>query len=606
MTLQEALKAGVLIADGANGTCLNHLGFSHHIYDLATLEAPELVRKTHFQYLQAGSQLIETNTFQSNLFRVDFEKDELTRLNETAAKIAKEQALLFEGRFVLGAIGPCGKPVEPIGTIPLSLVKESVRSQALALEKGGVDGFILETYIDLDEMAYAVAAIQEVSDLPILVCKAFIEDGEAIAEGLPFRAAKRMEAMGAAAIGANCIVGPQRMLDLIRAMAEATHLPLIAMPTPGIPQRVKNEVVYSSDPTYFGRAAARLLEEGASIVGGCCGTMPAHIQELAKSAGKVQRKSKSQAKAQGAASTKEELPTTDPTEFLTKIKNHNFVAAVELDVPRGLKIDKLLSGAKTLKEFGVDVVNISDGARARLRMSPSVVAHLIQTQVNMEAVMHFSCRDRNLLAIQADLLGCHALDVRNVLAVTGDPTQVGDYPSATSVFDVDSIGLIRILDRFNQGVDLAGNGIGRKCGFTKIVAYNPAPIDPCAELDRLKRKRDAGADIIYTQPVFSYQMLERCVEDAAKVSLPVLVGVLPLKSQRHAEFMHNEVPGISIPDELRTSLAAAKSDDDALAIGIDEAVKMAKSIHSSAQGIYLMPPFGNAAIAKSVLNGMKS
>lgn len=606
MTLLEALKAGALIADGANGTTLNQLGFTHRHYELATFEAPEIVREAHARFLRAGAQLIETNTFQANRFRLDLEEPELFRLNVKAAEIAKQAASVFDNRFVLGAIGPCGKPVEPIGAIPLVAVKESVSAQARALVEGNVDGFMLETYIDLDEMEVAVEAIRSVSQLPIFACKAFIEDGEAIAEGLPVRAAQRMAEMGVDAFGANCVVGPQRMLDLIRMMVEATSVPVIAMPTPGVPQRVKNEIVYDSNPDYFGKAAARLIEEGAAVVGGCCGSLPEHIHALSRAASVVQARLKPKAEKSVSRQAQAEIPVTPPSTLLQKLRAQQFVTAVEMDVPRGLKIEKLLRGAQLLKEFGVDAVNISDGARARLRMSPAVVAHLIQDQVGIEAVMHFSCRDRNLLAIQADFLGCHALGVRNVLAVTGDPTQVGDYPSATSVFDVDAIGLVRILDRFNNGIDLAGNGIGCKCGFTKLVAFNPGAIDPKLELDRLKRKCDAGADAIYTQPVFHEEGLETCLDAATTVDRPVLVGVLPIKSSRHAEFMHNEVPGIQIPDHLRQQMANAESEEASLAIGLFEAIAMSKRIREAAAGLYLMPPFGNAQIAKNVLEGMEA
>lgn len=604
MTLREALASGVLIGDGANGTALQHFGVRSHPCELAILECPERVTEVHRAYLRAGASFIETNTFQANRFRIDLEPYELAALNEAGAQLARAAADEFKDRFVLGAVGPCGKPVEPFGSIKLADVKASVVEQAKALEAGGVDGFFLETYVDLDELAAAVEAIRAISSLPILVSKAFIEDGEAIAEGLPHRAAEAMAKMGADAIGANCIVGPQRMLDLLRAMGEATSLPIIAMPTPGVPQRVKGSVVYDTAPEYFGKAAARLIQEGASVVGGCCGTLPAHIEALATAAATVKAGATAQAKSSRAATTEKELPKGEPTELSLKLSSKKFIFAVEMDVPRGLKIEKLIKGARLLKVAGVDVVNISDGARARLRMNPSVVAHLIQTQVGLEAVMHFSCRDRNLLAIQADLLGCHALGVRSILAITGDPAQVGDYPSATSVFDVDAVGLLRILSRFNEGIDLAGNSIGMKCAFTKATAFNPGASDFDTELDRLKRKADAGADLIYTQPVFAEDAFEKALAGAESVGLPVFVGVLPLKSARHAEFMHNEVPGISIPDDLRAKIHAAASDADALEIGISEAVKIGRSIRKSAHGLYLMPPFGSAETARSVIEGV--
>jgi homocysteine S-methyltransferase len=277
---------------------------------------------------------------------------------------------------------------------------------------------------------------------------------------------------------------------------------------------------------------------------------------------------------------------------------------VEVDVPRGLNIDKLLAGAKSLKIAGADVINISDGARARLRMNPAAVSHLIQSQVGIEVTMHFSCRDRNLLAIQADLLGWHALGLRNILAITGDPANIGDYPSATSVFDIDAIGLCRILNRFNEGIDLAGYSVGVQCAFTIACAYNPMALDHDLEVDRLRRKVDAGAQIVYTQPVFDKEHADFAAETCARLGAPVLVGVLPLRSQRHAEFMHNEVPGINIPDWLRARISEAEDDAAALEIGIEEAQKLSAEIRRVAQGLYLMPPFGSHVIAERVMEAV--
>jgi homocysteine S-methyltransferase len=281
-----------------------------------------------------------------------------------------------------------------------------------------------------------------------------------------------------------------------------------------------------------------------------------------------------------------------------------FVVAVEMDVPRGLNLDKIVRGARALKIAGADVINISDGARARLRMNPAAVASLIQTQVGIEVTMHFSCRDRNLLAIQSDLLGSHALGLRNILAVTGDPANIGDYPSATSVFDIDAIGLCRILSRFNEGIDLAGYSVGVKCGFLIACAYNPAAIDQASEDDRLRRKVDAGAKLVYTQPVLHAEAAEIAVEICRKAGVPCLVGVLPLRSARHAEFMHNEVPGIDIPDWLRARMTEAADDESALEIGIEEAQKLSRRIREMAQGLYLMPPFGSHVIAERVMQAV--
>jgi homocysteine S-methyltransferase len=597
----EALRNGVLIGDGANCTCLTSAGYDEQPYDLANLDAPELIKSIHASYAEAGCDVVETNTFQANRIRLSGHKINIRDLNLAGARLAREA--VGQERFVLGAIGPVGKPIVPIGHITAEEVKEAVKEQALALAEGEVDGFLLETYIDLDELRLAVEAIREVCRLPIVVSKAFIEDGELIAEGLAAQCAKEMQDMGVAAVGANCIVGPQRMLDLVRQMRETAQVPLAAYPTPGMPHMAKGLVVYDTDPEYFAKAALRLIDEGASLVGGCCGTTPEHVR-LLKCAVKA-RRSKPKPKATVATEAAETAPigVTEPSELAQKV-GRKFLVAVEMDVPRGLNLERLLAGAKSLKIAGADVINISDGARARLRMNPAAVSSLIQNRTGIEVTMHFSCRDRNLLAVQSDLLGCHALGLRNILAVTGDPATIGDYPSATSVFDVDAIGLCRIMSRFNQGIDLAGYGIGVKCGFTICCAYNPLALDPESELDRLRRKKDAGAQLVYTQPVFSKELAESAAKACSDLGLPCLIGVLPLRNARHAEFMHNEVPGIRIPDELRAQIQSAKDDQAALQIGISAAQHLAQDIKNCAQGIYIMPPFGAESVARRVMEAV--
>jgi len=600
--LLEALERDFLIGDGANGTCLAERGFTIQPYDLANVQAPDLVREVHREYFDAGSDFVETNTFQANRIRLGDMPVDVAELNRAGARLAREAA--GDTGLVLGAIGPCGKPMEPIGSITEAQVAASVREQAQALAEGGVDGFILETYTDLCELRVAVEAVREVSGLPIVVSKAYIEDGEMLAEGLPMRCTKAMSDLGVAAVGANCIVGPQRMLDLVRQIAETTQLPIIAFPTPGLPQLVKGQVTYDTSPEYFAKATARLVEEGAKIVGGCCGTTPEHIRQLRAVLDSGRVKAKPRTKV--AAVTKERAPlaTTEPSELAQKLAHGRFVTAVEMDVPRGLNLEKLLAGAKALKIAGADVINISDGARARLRMNPAAVSALVQSRVGIEVTMHFSCRDRNLLAIQSDLLGWHALGLRNILAVTGDPANIGDYPSATSVFDIDAIGLCRILSRFNEGIDLAGYSVGVQCGFTIACAYNPVALDQELEDDRLRRKVDAGAGVVYTQPVYDVAGSERAAGICSDLKVPCLVGVLPLRSQRHAEFMHNEVPGIEIPDWLRQRIADAPDDAAALEVGVEEARRLTAHIRGVAQGVYLMPPFGSASIAERVMQAL--
>lgn len=596
MKLVEALKRGVLIGDGANGTCLDARGFTRQPYDLANLLAPDLVREVHKEYADAGSEMVETNTFQANRFRM--QGFDIRMLNHAGARLAREA--VGEDRIVMGAIGPCGKPMEPIGSVTRAEVALAVREQATALAEGGVDGFILETYTDLCELEVAVNAVREASDLPIIVSKAFIEDGEMLAEGLAIRCGKMMAGLGVVAVGANCIVGPQRMMDLVRQIAESTDLPILAFPTPGMPQLVKGHVVYDTDPEYFARATVRLVEEGATIIGGCCGTTPAHIRAVKKLLDGRKIAVKTRRAVSATVADRKPLLETEPSELAQKL-GRKFITSVEMDVPRGLNLEKLLAGAKALKIAGADVINISDGARARLRMNPAAVSTLIQNRVGIEVTMHFSCRDRNLLAIQSDLLACHALGIRNILAVTGDPANIGDYPSATSVFDIDAIGLCRILARFNEGIDLAGYSVGVKCGFTIACAYNPLALDRGEERDRLRRKVDAGAQLVYTQPVFDVSVAEECATFCQSLQVPVLVGVLPLRSVRHMEFMHNEVPGIDIPEWLRLKILSSGSDEEALEIGVEESRNLTQVLRTCAQGIYLMPPFGNSKIAQRVM-----
>lgn len=598
----EALNSRVLLGDGGNGTLLNKLGFTKQPYDLANLLAPELVQQIHREYFEAGADFVETNTYSANRFKLGTANVNLHDLNVKGIELAR--SVCPEGKFVLGAIGPAGRSLVPIGSLTEDEVFESVVEQAKALVEGGIDGFILETFVDTEEILISMRAIQSVSDLPIIVSKAFIEDGEALAEGLPLRWAEQMSACGAVAIGANCVVGPQRMVDIVRQLNEGTNLPILAFPTPGLPQQVKGVVVYDTMPEYFAKSTLRLVEEGARIVGGCCGTSPEHIRQLRGMLDQAVIKKAERASARVVSDKpKKELQQAEPTELALKL-GKKFIITVEMDLPRGLNVKKVLEGSRSLKVKGADLIDISDGARARLRMNPMSVSKIIQDQVGIEVMMHFACRDRNLLAVQADLLGAHALGVKNILAVTGDPANIGDYPSATSVYDVDSIGLVRIMSRFNEGIDLAGNSVGLKCGFTIAVAYNPLAQDMELEMDRLNRKVAAGAHLVYTQPIFERKYIDQAAEICQKLKIPLFVGILPLRSSRHAEFMHNEVPGIEVPDWLRAKMGEAADDESALKIGIEEAQHVSKDLRQIAQGLYLMPPFGNHQIAEAVMEAV--
>ncbi|MCX7993921.1 MAG: bifunctional homocysteine S-methyltransferase/methylenetetrahydrofolate reductase [Fimbriimonadales bacterium] len=620
---RERLAQGALVADGALGTALALRGVPQP-YELANLTHPEVVRALHREYYEAGARLIETNTYYANRVRLlnlpersseaptayslpeqfGSPEDLVRRINVEAVRLAREA--VGEDALVFGAVGPVGKPLEPMGEVRLEEAEQAFEEQIRALLEGGVDGLILETFIDLQELALAVRVARRLApDIPIIASKGFVEDGETLMEGLPERFAEQMQQIDVDVVGGNCIVGPQRMLDIVRMMADATELPISSMPTPGLPQLVRGQVVYDIHPDYFGKYAARLVEAGAVIVGGCCGTTPDHTRAVAHHVRGLQPKRTAAMRPARARERKpqEELPTAEPSR-LSQLLGKERVITVELDLPRGLKIQKVIEGARLLKEHGVHLIDISDGARARLRMNVIATAHIVQREAGIEVMMHFACRDRNLLAIQSDLLGAHALGIRNVLAITGDPAQIGDYPPATSVFDVDAVGLVRILHRFNEGRDLAGNSIGVKANFTIAAAYNPLAPDIDAENERLRRKIEEGAHLIYTQPLFEMPVVERTAQLLQKLGVPWFVGVLPLRSARHAEFMHNEVPGIRIPEPILRRMSEVP-EDTALQVGLEIAQEFVREAGVYAQGIYLMPPAGNAQIALQVIAVLK-
>jgi methionine synthase I (cobalamin-dependent)/5,10-methylenetetrahydrofolate reductase len=599
--LRQILEESVLIADGAMGTMLQRLGVQAP-YELANLVQPDAVRQVHRAYIEAGARLIETNTFGANRVKLATHgAGHLVReINLAAVRLAREAAGDVPV-IVAGAVGPVGKPLAPIGQIAPQEAGEAFREQIKVLLEAEVDLILLETFTHLDELRIALEQLRSLdSEIPVIAQKAFIEDGETLAAGLPAQVARTLEEWGVDVIGANCVVGPQRMVGILQAMASATSLPLSVMPTPGLPQYQRGEVTFEAQPDYFAQYGEQFARIGVNVVGGCCGTTPAHIRAVAERLRGVKPRARRVPARVKEAVKPEELPRAEPSQLAGKL-GRKYVIAVELDLPRGLDVTKVLDGALSLKEHGVDVIDISDGARARLRMNPIAISHLIQEQVGIEVMMHFACRDRNLLAIQADLLGAHALGIRNILAITGDPALIGDYPTATSVFDIDAIGLVRILRRFNEGVDLAGNSIGMRTAFTIAVAYNPLAYDQHTEDERLKRKAAEGAHLVYTQPIFDIAVLERAAEAASRVGLPLLVGVLPLRSARHADFMHHEVPGVWIPDPIRKRLAEL-DDADARRYGLDVAKEFALQAQKVSQGIYLMPPFGNHKVAEAVID----
>ena len=607
------LAEGPLLCDGATGTALYARGVSlDGCFDALNLNNPKLVQSIHADYIAAGADCIETNTFGANRFKLaahglESQARQLNRLGVRLARDVRESA----GRdvYVLGSMGPVGKYLAPLGTVSVEEARAAFLEQAEALLEGGVDAFIVETFSDLVEIDLALTAIRSLTDLPIVAEMAFTDEGVTFTGLTPAEVARHLRAHGVVALGANCSVGSSTLYDVLERMVpDAGGLPLAIQPNAGLPSRIGERLIYLSSPAYMAEYAGRMVEVGARLVGGCCGTTPQHIAAMREVLDrKVPAGRRRESRAPVTRAMAVEAPglarVTEPTRLQRKLDAGEFVVTVELDPPRGHTVDKLVQGAKLLRDKGVEIVDINDGSLGRIRMSVLATALLVRDGTGLDVNMHFTCRDRNLMGIQADLLGAHALDIRNILAMTGDPPRTGDYANATAVFDVDGVGLIEVLRRMNEGLDATGNGIGEPTAFCVGAALNPAAADVDREIERMRRKVEAGARWLQTQPVYDLALLDRFLERAGGVPVPVLVGVMPLHSFRHAEFLHNEVPGITIPDDVRARLREAG--DQALRTGIEMAQRLVHEVRRRYAGAYLMPSFGRFEVVAEVLDALR-
>ena len=606
----ERLEKGIILCDGAMGTLLYERGVSYeHSFDEQNFSNPKIVLKVHLDYIQAGAEIIETNTFGSNRIRLaKFGlENKVKEINVAGAKIAR-QAREIEGKdiFVAGSIGPLGKPLEPLGKITQEEAFAYFTEQAEGLLEGGVDLFIVETMTNLDEIKIAISAIKKICELPLMAEMTFAEDGLTFMGDSPEEVAEKLSKLDVEVIGANCSVGPQKMLDLISLMAKKTTKKLSAMPNAGLPRWVDGRFIYLSSPDYFAEYALKFIQMGASIVGGCCGTTPEHIKAIHKGL-KNLKKNQSWASLYFPPETeeieekKEIKRPIELSSFAEKL-NKKFVVSVEIDPPRGTNPEKILKGAELLYKNGIDAVNIADSPMARVRMSCLPLAVLIKEKTHLDIILHFTCRDRNLMGLQADLIGAHALGVKNILALTGDPPSLGDYPQATAVYDVDSIGLVKVIEKLNQGEDWTGNPIGEPTSFFVGVAVNPTMKDYEKEMGRFEKKLEAGAGFAFTQPLYDMKIIENFKKQTEPYKIPIILGILPLYSFRHAEFLHNEVPGIEIPDEIRKRMREAGEK------GAQEGIKIAKEIllesKSMFSGVYLMPSFGKYELMLDVIEGI--
>jgi methionine synthase / methylenetetrahydrofolate reductase(NADPH) len=607
--LRELLETRVLIGDGAVGTLLGERGVGFgHPYARANLSHPEMVTDIHLEYLRAGADAIETNTFAANRFKLENHdlEEKVREVNVEGARLSRKAARAVAGTgdraLVLGAIGPLGRPLVPIGSVGPKEARSVFLEQAEALLEGGADAILLETFTDLSELRLAYEAVEALG-APVLAYKTFVEDGETLAEGLPGRAAREISSWGADLTGANCTVGPQRMVEIIGQMADGAG-PVAALPNPGLPQLVGGHIRFQRDVDHFAEYGIKLAEAGARLVGGCCGTTPAHVRALSRALQdfRVEGNGARRPVAVLEQAGGKEVSAEPVSEFAERLRT-GFAVTVEVDLPRGNAIGRVVEAARRLKERGAHAIDISDGARARLRMHPVAAARIVQEEAGIEVVAHISCRDRNIIGLQADLLGAAALDVKNILAVTGDPAQIGDYPEATSVFDTDSVGLVHVLSRMNRGEDLAGNPIGEPPGFLVGAAFNPTVEDLDQEVEKLRRKVEAGAHAFWTQPVFELGALENALERINDDGVRILLGLMPLRSARQAEFLHHEVPGIYIPRHVRQNLAALPP-EDAPKYGVEVAQKLLAEAQPLVGGAYIMPPASAPDLAGDVLEAI--
>lgn len=602
----EELKNRVLICDGAMGTMLYESGISFdHCFDEVNLSHPEIISRIHRSYIDAGADIVETNTFGGNFLRLAHHgaEDKLADINREGVRLARAVADRVPDRkiWIAGSVGPLGKPLEPIGKITRSDAQQFFREQIEVLLEAGVDLIMVETMSDVTEALQAVLAARSLSSsIPIVAQLSFNDEGKTLMGNKPADAVRILHENGADVVGANCSVGPQILLDVLERMAAGTDAPISIQPNAGMPRVVGGRYLYLASAEYFGDFAKRFVAAGANIVGGCCGTTPDHVRSIRQSLGvcaPVPRKSG--VKVVEADEPKEgRLVTTASSSLAAKFQSGKFVTSVELDPPRGLLYEKVVEGAVLCKQQGVDAINIADNPLAKAGMTPLAMASLIKESVHIETILHFSCRDRNLLAMQSELMSAHVLNIRTLLAITGDPPIVGDYPHATGVFDVDSIGLLKLMTQLNTGLDLANKPVGAKTNFLRACAANPTAVDLNREWDRYEQKIAAGAEFAMTQVLYDLHPLEEFAK-RYKGRIPVLVGIMPLKNAKHANFMHYEIPDIQIPDSVRDQME--KAGDRGVETGIRLAAEFLKEAKGMVDGVYVMPPFNRFEMAFEVL-----
>jgi len=593
------------------GTMLYNKGvYLQTCFDELNLSNPSLVKSVHREYIQSGADIIETNTFGANRYKLKKFglEDKIYEINRAGGLIAREEA--GRGIFVAGSIGPLGLKIEPWGPTSLEEAAAAFREQANALLEGGVDLFILETFSDINEIHQAIKAIQSLkSEVPIVAEITIQEDGNSHYGTKPEVFTKKIEEWKADVVGVNCSVGPAAMLQCIEKMAPVTSLPLSAMPNAGIPTQIEGRNIYLCSPDYLAEYAKHFIQSGVKIVGGCCGTTPAHIKAIRRAIKALQppeRKLITLSSAAGQKKAVKPVPRREKSRLGKKLEDGEFVTCVEVLSPRGFDPSAAIAIASRLKREGIDCVNIPDGPRASARMSSMSLAFVLTSETDIEILLHYTCRDRNLLGMQSDLLGMYAQKIRNILIITGDPPKIGDYPDATAVFDVDSIGLTNVVSSLNRGIDIGGKSLDKPTGFLIGVGVNPGAINLDHEISRFEWKVDAGAEFAITQPVFDVRLLENFLKRIAHCRVPIMAGIWPLASLRNAEFMRNEVPGASVPLEIIERMRKAQdiSPERAREEGVAIAQEVLKEIKGMVEGVQISPPLGKYELALQVLRAL--
>lgn len=604
---KERLKKGPVLFDGGIGTEIYNRGvFINQCYEVLNLNNPELIKQIHQDYKKSGADVLSTNTFGANYFKLKKHslEDKLYEINFQAAKLAREVA--GDDVYVAGSIGPLQVQIEPLGKMSKEEAKDYYKMQIQALIDGGVDLIIFETFIYIEKLKIAVEAAKEITDLPIIAQLTIDDDGFTLTGASVSVTVAELENLDVLCFGVNCTVGPQSILSWLEEARKYTKHYISIAPNAGKPKNIDGRNIYLTSPEYMGEYAKHYVKYGANIIGGCCGTSPSHIAKMRNMIDAIKpevKRKKYKIVEDDFKKSLDILPLEKKSKIGYKLANNKFITLVELLAPRGVIADAELEKSKEMYYYGIDAINIPDGPRASARMSAGALALQIQNKIGIDTILHFVCRDRNVIGMQSDLMGYYALGLKNILSITGDPPKLGNYPDATAVFDVDSIGLVNVINRLNHGQDIAGNPIGNATAYTIGVGADPGAIDLENEIRRLEWKIEAGAEYIVTQPVFEEKIFNEFIERIKHLNTPVIAGLWPLVSFRNAEFMNNEVPGVNVPENIIKKMKKYEGKkEEGIKQGIEIAVELLNNISNKIQGIQISAPFGRVESVKTILN----